>query len=204
MNRVRLDDVATILSGSVHERSEEQPPESLDMPRLVMGVPEVLTRNRLSDRWYAVPAQDDRRQVTTIVGDVVTVLSGPHAGTTALVGEALADRLLAHECAVVRVFQSVTDFVPGWLYAWTLTNDFRNQVERAITGAMVPRLTPRALRDILVPLLPQKGQKEMVEFATMVDLALVDAHQVVGQLEDLRETELDLRLFAALDAGGSR
>ncbi len=129
-------------------------------------------------------------------GDVVVALMSK-IGRSALVTSQHAGALLGRECALIRPGPEIAG---AWIYVWTQSTQFRDQVDRHTSGTTMPRLSYRALASLEIPL-PGIGRQQHA--ATMLkgfDDAILKVRQVQAYLTELRALEIDL--FFAQHAAG--
>lgn len=123
-------------------------------------------------------------------GDVVVALTGD-IGHAALVAPRHAGAVLGRECALIRPTSDVTG---AWIYAWTQSAQFRDQATRHTSGSSVPRLSYRALAQMLVPVPPSERQVQVEELLADFDDALRKIDDVRTYLTELRTLEVELLL----------
>lgn len=123
-------------------------------------------------------------------GDVVVALMS-NIGQAALVSPRHAGAVLGRECALIRPADEVTG---AWIYAWTQSTQFRDQVTRHTSGSTMPRLSYRALADMVVPVPPDDQQLRAEQLLADFDDALRKIDAVRAYLTELRTLELELLL----------
>jgi hypothetical protein len=123
------------------------------------------------------------------VGDVAIALMS-NIGSSMLVTPRHEAAVLGRECAMLR--PRVADITGAWLYVWTQSEDFAQQVERHVTGTTMPRLSRRALSDFVLPVPDRDAQSEAQRLLADFDAALAKAGQVLADLTELRRIELQL------------
>jgi hypothetical protein len=201
-DRVDIEDVAQVLVGHIADTVDDPIPESLHSPQ-VFGLPEFTFSERVNPR-FALLMDDDSATILQ-QGDVVIALAGQYPGNSIIVGGLYVGgrydgAVLGRDCAAIRV-TDVDAMISDWLYAWTRTRDFREQVMREVVGSTIQRLTPRGLRGLSVPLLPLQEQRRIAAVAGAFDAALGAARLTVSDLEELRDCQLELELYQRLNRG---
>jgi len=187
-NRVELRAVAKLLRGV--STASLINPSGADR---FFGSQEVARSGQGQERRVDVDS-GDRKIVRLEPGDVVVVVLG-RIGWSTLISDDDSGAVLGRECVVLR---SVSDELsPPWLYSWTLSPEFANQVQRHASGASLARLSPRDLNGFTLPL-PSLGYQQQVEddlqrFRT----AIQATSRTLGVLEALEGLELT-RVFADL------
>lgn len=127
-------------------------------------------------------------------GDVVVALMAA-IGQSALISARHEGAVLSRECAVIRPEAEVSG---AWLYIWTQSTDFREQVTRHTSGSTVPRLSYRALNEMLLPVPSAARRADAEALVAEFDGALERLGQVRSHLQELRAVEIEL-LLADLD-----
>lgn len=123
-------------------------------------------------------------------GDVVVALMS-NIGQAALVSPRHAGAVLGRECALVR---PTDDLTSAWIYAWTQSAQFRDQATQHTSGSTMPRLSYRALGDLLIPVPSLDRQRDAEELLADFDGALSKVVQVQSYLTELRTLEIELLL----------
>lgn len=129
-------------------------------------------------------------------GDVVVALMS-NIGRAALVSPRHGGAVLGRECALIRPTDEVTS---AWIYAWTQSAQFRDQATLHTSGSTMPRLSYRALADLLVPVPPIDRQLQAEELLADFDDALSKVGLVQAYLMELRTLEMELLLGDLDDA----
>jgi hypothetical protein len=124
-------------------------------------------------------------------GDVAIALMSS-IGSSLLITPRHEGALLGRECAALRA--RTTEITGSWIYVWTQSADFVQQVERHVTGTTMPRLNSRALPDFTLPLPDVNKQMEVQAMLAEFDSALAKTGQVVADLTELRRIELQLHI----------
>ena len=130
-------------------------------------------------------------------GDVVVALMS-NIGQAALVAPRHEGAVLGRECALIRPTDDVSS---AWVYVWTQSAQFRDQAIRHTSGTTMPRLSYRALPDLMVPVAPVDRQLHAEEVLADFDDALSKVGEVRAYLAELRTLELEL-LLGNLDGAG--
>lgn len=123
------------------------------------------------------------------LGDVALALMS-NIGSSLFVTPRHEGAVLGRECAMLRPRDA--EITGAWLYVWTQSEDFAQQVERHVTGTTMPRLSRRALSDFAIPVPELDTQIEAGRLLADFDTALAKAGQVVADLTELRRIELQL------------
>jgi hypothetical protein len=144
------------------------------------------------------PEVDLENAIHLQVGDVVVVLLGESAlGAAALIDDRAEGAVLGRECAALRV--TANDYLlPSWLYAWTKSRHFDEQVRRHASGGSMSRLSVRALEEFALPLPPRCHQERLEAEMYRLDEALRSTAGLIRNLEELRGAEIDLAVARAL------
>jgi restriction endonuclease S subunit len=119
-------------------------------------------------------------------------------GSSLLITARHEGAVLGRECAALR--PRSPEITGSWVYVWTQSEDFAQQVARYITGTTMPRLSRRAIPDFTLPLPDLKKQREVEALLAEFDAALAKTGQVVAELTELRRIELQL-LITDIEAG---
>jgi restriction endonuclease S subunit len=181
--RPTLGDLVHILSGTVPAK----PTDDLDGEPFV-GIAEITAGGAASPR-YVVADDVPSGAARLKVGDVALALMSS-IGSSLLIGARHEGAVLGRECAALR--PQVPEITGSWLYVWTQSEDFAQQVERHVTGTTMPRLRRRALSDFTLPLPDLERQMEAQALIADFDEALAKAGRVVADLTELRRIELQL------------
>ena len=178
-----LGDLVDIASGAVPAKPTDDP-----HGEPFVGIAEISAGGAASPRHVGlddVPPGASRLQI----GDVAVALMSS-IGSSLLVSHRHEGAVLGRECAVLR---SRTPEATGpWLYVWTQSEDFAQQVERSLTGTTMPRLNRRALSQFTVPLPDLERQLKAQAVIADFDEALAKAGRVLADLSELRRIELQL------------
>ncbi len=126
-----------------------------------------------------------------VVGDVAVALMS-NIGASALVTPRHAGAVLGRECVALRV--RGPELSGAWIYVWTQSADFHDQVQRHISGTTMPRLNVRGLAGLTLPLPSRDLQTRAEGMLDDFDHALANAGQVLSDLTELRRIELELML----------
>lgn len=193
MIRAELGDVAEIIRGTVPSKpldgGEGEP---------FFGLAEISASGHGPVR--AVSRESvDARAARVHVGDVAVALLGS-VGDAALIHEPHSGSVLGRECVAIR--PNVSEVTGAWLYVWTLSADFRNQVSRNISGTTMPRLSARSLPEFTLPVPPLDHQKEIQARLDSFQRAIASLGRVLGEFEELQQIEVDLS-FADMEELGS-
>ncbi|MYL12047.1 MAG: N-6 DNA methylase, partial [Cenarchaeum sp. SB0669_bin_11] len=109
-----------------------------------------------------------------------------------------------HEGAVLHrgyaLIRPIGDEVTGtWIYLWTQSSQFSDQVSRTTTGVTMPILKSRALRELAIPIPTAEQLAEAEQLLGRFDDALERVAELQSDLTNLRA--LDVELLIAHDAG---
>lgn len=181
--RRALGELVDVVSGTVPAKPTD---ESIGEP--FVGITEISAGGAAAPRRVAmddVPHGAPR----LAVGDVAIALMS-NIGSSLFVTPRHEGAVLGRECAMLR--PRAAEITGAWLYVWTQSEDFAQQVERHVTGATMPRLSRRALSDFALPLPDHDTQIEAQRLLVDFDAALAKAGQVVADLTELRRIELQL------------
>ena len=185
-----LKEVTEIQRGSI--RGELDDAES--GIRLI-GLPELTTDGASAHRFVDKKSSQEKF-VEVQANDVIVALRG-RTGSSMLVSEAHRGAVLDHSCALIRPKGS--DITGPWVYLWTQSRQFRDQVSRATTGGMMPTISFRELPKLNIPM-PTAEQLHAAEqllsrFGDALDMFV----RVQSDLAELQELEVEILL--AHDAG---
>lgn len=186
---VRLGDLATTLQGRVPARTtdDQDGQRFFGMAEISGHQPRVVEPQiDLSGALYLEP------------GDVVVALLG-EVGKSAMVDRRSVGAVLGRECAVLRV-TAEDRVLSAWLYAWTQSPHFKTQIAQHVSGATMPRVSVRALKEFVLPLPPLPQQHELADRIDVLNAILAAMTQMVRDLEDLRGAELQLAVGKVLPA----
>ncbi|MHB1582390.1 MAG: restriction endonuclease subunit S domain-containing protein [Acidimicrobiales bacterium] len=197
--RAALDEVAEVQVGTALDARDNIDSETLLEPLRLLGLREFSYQDRVVPRYATIPPNGPPPVIVSR-GDVVVALTGQRVGEAMIVGRRFDGSVIARDCARVRV-KANSGVTAQWLHAWMRTQDYRGQVEREVVGGSIRRLTPKALRRLMVPIISTTEQHDFAELATAFDAALDEAKRAVSELETLRDKELDLRLYMSLNSG---
>lgn len=180
--RAPLGEVCQVTRGAASPASDE----AVSKVRLVGG--REIRTGRADEPRHAAD-DSSPKAVRLEAGDVVVVLDGT-PGTTALVGSDLAGAMLGRDCALVR---ASTSGVSGpWVYAWTMTDEFVENVARSTAGSTMSRLGVSRLAEFTLPVPTENQMAEAAAVSTELDRAVREAQNVVDVLGELRRVELQL------------
>jgi hypothetical protein len=180
-----LTDVTTILRGTVPAK-----PTDGGVGQPFVGIAEISAGGAGALR-RVEGSEVDERAVHLAVGDVVIALMG-NLGQSLLITGRHAGSVLGRECAAMR--PSSQEITGAWIYVWTLSADFRAQVERTIGGSTMPRLSLRGLPALTLPVPDLSTQQEVEGMLGDLERAISSTSEVLGQLQELRRVEVDIAL----------
>jgi restriction endonuclease S subunit len=178
-----LGELVDVVSGAVPAKPTDEP-----IGEPFVGITEISAGGAAAPRHVAmddVPHGAPR----LAVGDVAIALMS-NIGSSLFVTPRHEGAVLGRECAMLR--PRAAEVTGAWLYVWTQSEDFAQQVERHVTGTTMPRLSRRALSDFALPLPDLDTQIEAQRLLADFDAALAKAGQVVADLTELRRIELQL------------
>jgi hypothetical protein len=191
MKRIALEQVAEIIRGTPLDRKVRT-----EEGVLVYGLDDLSERD--SDLPPCIPEPELPRSARRLrEGDVVIALIG-QVGRAKLIGQERAGAVLDRECAALRLQPGTNPITPGWLRVWLNSSDFRNQVEPRQRGATMQRVRAGELGTLQVPLASLDRQAEAGSELSLFDAALLLAGQQVEILKELRDTTIDLRVYAGM------
>ena len=124
-------------------------------------------------------------------GDIVVALAGP-IGEAMVVGDDLVGAVLGRWCAALRARADQTAVTTEWLYGWTQSSDFRQQVERWTMAAATPRLPEPALRSFSVPVPDEANRLQLESTVAVFDEAIRDLERSLHLTRELRALEIDV------------
>ena len=194
MARRPLIEVATVLRGTVpaHASAESEGPA-------FFGIAEITAKGRGPVRRVSADGVD-RSTSALDRGDIAIALLGD-VGESALVRESHEGALLGRECAALRPrLERVTS---GWLYVWTQSRDFKDQVEAGTSGSTMPRLSVRLLSEFTLPLpssiAQQRVEQELVQFEEAISIT----EAMLTYLRELWQVEVELAFARLGDPDGA-
>lgn len=182
-SRRPLGELAEILGGAVPAR----PSETLGSEMLV-GVVEISAGGAAVPRFVSTDGVPPDAPRLSPGDTAVALMSG--VGSSLLITERHQGALLGRECAALR--PRTPEVTGSWIYVWTQSEDFAQQVERHTTGTTLPRLSRRALSTFTFPVPGITTQMEAQALLADFDAALAKTGQVVADLTELRRIELQL------------
>ena len=134
----------------------------------------------------------DDKAVVLQTGDVVVARLSNIGASTLVEENHLANGVLGRECVAIRP----TD--PGitgtWLYLWSLSDHFQEQVRRSTSGGVMPRLDVQALRKFLVPVPDLSTQAALRETDGRFETAIEDLQHLLRDVIELRQLELNIAI----------
>ena len=178
-----LGDVATILGG---DRLSRRNDSETGIP--VFGIAEILADGTGRQK-FVDPDALEKRDVILQAGDVVVSLANS-VGASKLVTSHHEGAVLGRHCAVLR--PSGSDPTSAWIYIWTQSTQFKEQVLRHTAGSTLPRLSYRVLQELLIPVPPLEDQLLAEALLREMDNAIARVDEMQAQLTELREIRLDL------------
>jgi Type I restriction modification DNA specificity domain len=185
----RLGDVAEVVNGRIPAKTVD----TGDGPRF-FGLAEIS-----GHPLRVIEPGIDLKQATYLrAGDVVVALLGD-LGASAIVDADDAGAVLGRECAAVRITAPGL-LLPSWLYAWTKSQHFQDQIAGNASGTTMPRVTSRALADFSLPIPPRSTQEQLEATTHCLDVALRSTKDLIRNVEDLRQAEVDLAIGKELEA----
>ena len=191
MKRVALEQVAEVIRGTPLDRKA----------RTDDGIP-VYGLDNLSERDTdlppCIPESDLPRSAHRLREDDVVIALIGHVGRAKRIRQEQAGAVLDRECAALRLQPGTNPITPGWLLVWLNSSDFRNQIEPRQRGATMQRVRADELRTLQIPLVPPERQTEATSELANFEAALLVASQQVEILEELRDTTIDLRVYAGM------
>jgi type I restriction enzyme S subunit len=184
----RLGDVAEVLKGQVPAKTVDHG----DGPR-IFGIAEISGHEPRA----LEPGTSLQHAVYLKAGDVVVALLGEHGlGATALIASRAEGTVLARECAGLRV--TAPGLLPSWLYAWTKSGHFSEQIRTHASGGAMSRVSIQRLADFRLPLPPRPDQERLEAKIGQLDVALRSTTDLISNLNSLRDAEIDLAIAQAL------
>jgi len=185
----RLGELADLLLG----RTPAPQTDDTSGP-IFVGLAELSDRERPTRR---APATDDKAIVLQ-PGDVVVARLSNIGASTLVTPDRLAGAVLGRECVALRpTDQGVTG---DWLYLWTLSEHFLEQVRRSTSGGVMPRLDGKALRNFVVPVPDLATQAALHASDVRFDAALAELRQLVSDVAELRQLELNIAVAEIVES----
>jgi restriction endonuclease S subunit len=192
MKRVALEQVAEVIRGTPLDRKART-----DEGIPVYGLDNLSERN--ADLPPCIPESDIPRSAHRLREDDVVIALIGQVGRAKRMGQAHAGAVLDRECAALRLQPGDNPITPGWLMVWLNSSDFRSQIEPRQRGATMQRVRADELRTLQVPLAPLERQTEATSELANFEAALGGAEQQILILKRLRDTTIDLRVYAGMD-----
>ncbi len=185
-----LDEVAEI-----HLGTQTSEVKNIKTQTRLIGLPEVCADEIDSPR-YADRESSTRSLVEVRENDVVVALRN-NTGRSIIAKKHPEGAVLGHGCALIR--SKNPQVTASWLYLWTQSKQFHNQVTRATDGIITPALNTRSLREfsISIPTDEQLNKAELL--IDRFDNAEKEAIKLQSDLTELRALEVELLI--AHDAG---
>lgn len=136
---------------------------------------------------------DESPEIKLSVGDILLVKDGAGIGKCARIdelpcGESTPNGSLA-------VITPNDDLSYKYLYYYLISNDFKNAMNRIITGMGVPHLTQHFLKNVEVPCPPINMQERIANYLD-AECARLDAMISIKESEIIELKELRMRLVA--------
>ncbi|WP_419845056.1 N-6 DNA methylase [Candidatus Poriferisocius sp.] len=178
-----LEEVADIYMGT--NAPELEDPEH---GTLLIGLREVSSGGTGTAR-YVDKESSTRPPVEIREGDVVVALRGDVGGSI-LATRHHQGAVLDQGCALIR--PNHEEVTAPWVYLWTQSQQFRDRVSRASTGATTPFLSSRALADLAIPIPSAEQLDEAEQLLGRFDEALKWVGELQSDLTALRRLEVDL------------
>jgi restriction endonuclease S subunit len=141
------------------------------------------------------PSVSTERAVILRRGDVVVALLGA-IGTAAIVSEETDGAVLGRECAALRLRSGEDRLTPEWLHLAFESWPVRERARAMATGQTMPRLTPKALGELVIPTPPLKVQAKLIDRIARFDEAIKWQEDLLTTLRELRGWEIELAVSA--------
>ncbi len=142
---------------------------------------------------FLEPSFSVERAVFLRKGDVVVALLGA-IGAVAIVNDATDGAVLGRECAALRLRSSEDRLTSGWLQLVFESRPVRERAQAMATGQTMPRLTPKALGELTIPIPPRDVQDKVVDRMGKFDEAIKWQEDLLINLRDLRGREIELAM----------
>jgi len=182
-----LEEIAELILGRTPAPKTDDETDE-ETGRTFVGLAELSAVDRPSRRASAT----DDKAVVLQPGDVV-VARLSNIGASALVEvDRLADGVLGRECVAIRPTDS--GVTGTWLYLWTLSDHFREQVRRSTSGGVMPRLDINALRNFVVPVPDRSTQATLLEADARFSTAIEELQRLLSEVIELRGLELNIAI----------
>ena len=179
----------------MHRAANTSKFDAADDGVLLVGIPEISAGDASTARYIDIQASS-APLVEVKEGDVVVALWSK-AGKTILAGRHHDGAVLDKGCALIR---PIGDKISGeWIYLWTQSKQFRDQVSRSSSGVTIPSLTSRALRELTIPIPTAEQLSEAEQLIGRFDEAIDKVGELQSDLRELRDLEVELLI--AHDAG---
>ncbi len=183
MSARALREVAEIQRGTKTAESD-----NADDGPLLIGVPEVSGRGVSSPR-FVWKEESSAPLLEVQESDVVLALRG-NPGSSILATGNYEGAAIDQGCALIR---PNGDEVTGpWVYLWTQSRQFLNQVSRSTTGVTLPTLSIRAVSDLTIPIPTAEQLDEAEQILGRFNEALERVAELQSDLTELRKLEVDL------------
>ncbi|MCZ7537173.1 MAG: restriction endonuclease subunit S [Acidimicrobiia bacterium] len=138
-----------------------------------------------------LPDVDLERAVRLQEHDIVVALLGK-IGDVVIVGEEAVGCVLGRECAALRIRADERRVIPQWLYLVMRSSQFRQRAALGATGSTMPRLSPKVLAEMTVPIPSIDIQARLWSRLAAFDDAISTHRDLIESLCALRDAEIDL------------
>lgn len=172
----------------IHLRTNAPELEDSEDGTLLIGLREISVEGTGTAR-YIGKESSTRALVEVRKGDVVVALRG-NVGDSILATRHHEGAVLDQGCALIR--PNDEEVTGPWVYLWTQSQQFRDRVSRASTGATMPFLSSRALADLTIPIPTAEQLNEAEHLLGWFDEALKRVAELQSDLTELRGLEVDL------------
>ncbi len=183
-----VHDVAEVLRGVTPAKTVDGEGDEPKGPPF-FGLHEI-TDGGTTSRFLEQSVSTDRA-VLLRQGDVVVALLGA-IGAVAIVNEETDGAVLGRECAALRLRSGEDRLTSEWLELVFESWPVRERARAMATGQTMPRLTPKALGELALPVPRREVQDTLVERIAKFDEAIMRQEVLLVTLRELRGWEIEL------------
>ncbi|MCI1289064.1 MAG: restriction endonuclease subunit S [Olsenella sp.] len=147
---------------------------------------------------------DESPEIKLAVGDILLVKDGAGIGKCARIDEMPLGEATPNGSLAVITPESSLDY--KFLYYFLISNSFKNESNRVITGMGVPHLTQHFLKNVEVPVPPLSEQREIADYldsvCTKIDHAIELNRKKIAALGELKTTLVSDVVTGKMDVRG--
>ena len=181
---LHIEELAEVLRGVTPSKTTGEPGGAL-----FFGLHEI-SEGGTAQR-FVEPTADLGRAVRLREGDVVVALLG-NIGDAAVVSAEASGAVLGRECAAIRIREGEDRVVPQWIRIVLQSKPFRDRAQALATGTTMPRLSCKALSEVIIPIPTSNEVRHFVERIEALETAIEGQRELAGALTALRDAEIEL------------